>query len=1097
MLKRGVVLLAWTGLFTLSCLVSAYLWTVVFFPGEEISQANIEKILAMESPVYYADGRSKVGVFFEDAHRQYVPYEAVPRNFINAIVAAEDSDFFSHHGIDVLGILRAVVANVKAGRVVQGGSTITQQTAKNLFKRSDRSLKAKVKELLYALRLEYHYPKEKILEFYVNQFYVSGNGHGLGVAANYYFDKQVSDLSLLECAFIAGSVKRPNYYNPFTKKDEEAALLARRRAKARATYVLGRMNKLQMISAAAYRNAIKEEINFKKGTMFYALNTLMDQVRAGLDCREVQEALDLHGINNVATSGIRVFTTVDKGLQEKTLFALRKELSRLDIRLRGYEREEVQAEYGELKLSSGSRIEPGTFLMGTVLAVEDSESPSIQVTIGRNSTRGKIDEKGMQTALLALMRWLHHRWTVADSSDIHVLLERIQEGDRIFVSVRAVDEESGELLLDLEKYPRLQGGALVMQNGTVKAMAGGMENHFFNRAMAAKRPMGSVMKPLVYAAALQLGWNSLDPLSNRRDVFVYQKQAYFPRPDHQSPHAEVSMNWAGVHSENLASIWLLYHLCDRLTPAQFKEVLSRLGLARQGSESYGSYQQRIRDRYGIQVDENSLRQAAFTIAVKNLEPDFVFNGQLEEYRTLQNLHYGTDFDRFYEEAGELIDDEQELSPAAKLRLQKEIELRRRILRKNYLHYMALRAELRSMQDASKGYAETMMDGRLYRNPATDSFVYTDQFPAPKGLRSVSRRDLAKLLSSSNNAEQFWDKVLIDGSVTAGVLDMVEKSLEQEFARLSSLPPYSPEVLHNIPDFRVLASLHYLVAFGRALGIRSRLEPVLSFPLGSNVISLYETAKAYEGIVTGRVIESSAENSEALSVIDRIEDIDGQLIFKPGRRTRRVVDGRTSLAVSNILQNVIKYGTGRYADRQIRLSSRDPETAAQLAQLDLHLPLLGKTGTANRFINSSFSGFVPAPMEGTNTLSVANGFSVAAYVGFDDNSPMVKGTTHITGAGGGLPVWTRIVDAVVLENDYAENFDLVDLAFAPELIADTPSVRLAPPEMEQVGVEVDRGTGLPADGTKDEPVATVLTFGVQKTKNEFEPARFFSPFWQLQ
>ncbi len=1092
-----MVFLTWTGLFTFSCVVSAYLWTVVFFPGEEISPANIEKILAMESPVYYADGRSKVGVFFENAHRQYVPYEAIPRNFVDAIVAAEDSDFFSHYGIDVLGILRAVVANVKAGRVVQGGSTITQQTAKNLFKRSDRSLKAKMKELLYALRLEYHYPKEKILEFYVNQFYVSGNGHGLGVAANYYFDKQVSDLSLLECAFIAGSVKRPNYYNPFTKKDDHAALLAKRRAKVRAAYVLGRMDKLQMIPAAAYRNAIKEEINFKKGTMFYALNTLMDQVRAGLDSNEVQEALDLHGINNVATSGIRIFTTVDKGLQEKTLFALRKELSRLDIRLRGYQREEVQTEYSKLKLSSGARIEPGAFLLATVLAVEDAESPSIQVTIGRNGDRGRIDKKGLQPALLALMRWLHNRWTVADSSDMPVLLERIREGDRIFVSVRAVDQESGELLLDLEKYPKLQGGALVMQNGTVKAMAGGMENHFFNRAMAAKRSMGSVMKPLVYAAALQLGWNSIDPLRNKRDVFVYQKQPYFPRPDHQSPHAEISMNWAGVHSENLASVWLLYHLCDRLTPAQFKEVLSHLGLARYGSESYGSYKQRIRDRYGIQVDENSLRQAAFTIAVKNLGPDFVFNGQLEEYRTLQNLHYGANFEQFYKEAEELIDDEKELSAVAKLKLQKEIGLRRQILRKNYLHYMALRGELRSMQDVLKGYAESMMDGRLYRDPAAGSFVYTDQLPAPEGLTFVSRGDLVKLLSSSNNAEQFWNEVLIEGSVTAGALDMVEMSLEQEFARLSSLPPYSPEVLHNIPDFRVLAALRYLVAFGRALGIQSRLEPVLSFPLGSNVISLYETAKVYEGLVTGRVIESSAEESEPLSVIDRIEDVDGQLIFKPSRKIRKVVDQRTSLAVSDILQNVIKYGTGRYADRQIRLSSRDPETAAQLAQLDLHLPLLGKTGTANRFINSSFSGFVPAPVQGTNTLSVVDGFSVAVYVGFDDNSPMVKGTTHITGSSGALPVWTRIVDAVVFENDYADNFDLVDLAFAPELIADSPGVSLARPEMEQVEVEVDKGTGLPADGTGDGPVATVLTFGVQKTKADFDPARFFRPFWQLQ
>lgn len=1094
-----MVFLSWVSFFVLFSIGGTYLWTVVFFPGDEISQSNIEKILGMESPVYYADGRSKIGVFFENAHRQYVSFDAIPKKFVDAIVAAEDSDFFSHHGVDVLGILRAVAANIRAGRVVQGGSTLTQQTAKNLFKRRDRSLKAKLKELFFALRLEYHYPKEKILEFYANQFYVSGNGHGLGVAANYYFDKQVSELSLLECAFIAGSVKRPNYYNPFTKKDEQGAALARQRAKQRATYVLDRMKTLAMIPEAVYRNTVREEIDFSKGAMFFALNSLMDQVREGLDSPEVQEAFEQNGINNVATSGIRVFTTVDKGLQEKTLFALRKELSRLDIRLRGYERDEVQSEYGELKLAGGSRFEPGMFVMGTVLAVDDSDNPSVEVELGRKRLIGRIDEKGLQAPLLALTRWLNHRWTVAKREDMPMLLERIQAGDRIFVSVRAVDNESGTLLLDLEKYPTLQGGALVLRNGTIKAMAGGMENHFFNRAVTAKRSMGSVMKPLVYAAAMQLGWSSIDPLNNRRDVFVYQGQAYFPRPDHQSPHAEVSMNWAGVQSENLASIWLLYHLCDRLSPAQFKDVLGNLGLARYEGESYGSYQLRIRDTHGIQVTEESLRQAAFTSAVKNLEPDFIFNGGIDEYKKLRNLHYGNDFGRFYQELDDLIDDENEYSPARERRLEKEIEIRRSILRHNYLHYMELRQELHSMEDAPTGYAESMMSGRLYRDETSGSFVYTDQSPTPEGLVFVSRRQLISQLEFYENKKEFWDEVMIEGAVSVNGLDMVTTSLEENYSRLSSLPPYSPEVLYLIADFRILASLHYVVAFGRALGIRSELEPVLSFPLGSNVISLYETARAYEGLVTGKVVDSSGdpEFSQVLSVIDRIEDIDGQVIFRPDRSIRRVVDERVSMAVSQILQNVIRYGTGRYADKRVRLASRDPEREAQLAQMDLHLPLLGKTGTANRFINSSFCGFVPAPVAGANAVSVENGFSVAAYVGFDDNSPMVKGTTHITGASGGLPIWTRIVDAVVLEKDYAQSFDLVDLVFAPEMVAGSPSVRLTLPEKGQVAVAVDIGDGLPAVQNDDQPVATVLTFGVGRRGELFEPSRFFKPFWSTE
>ena len=166
-------------------------WFVVFNPGPEIRQQNIENILAMESPVFYNDGWSKIGVFFKEAHRQYIQFHDIPKDFVNAIVAAEDNSFFTHFGVDVTGVLRALLANIRAGRIVQGGSTITQQTAKNLFKRKDRSYASKLKELLLALQLEYHYPKEKIMEFYVNQFYVSGNGHGLGVAARYFFDKSV------------------------------------------------------------------------------------------------------------------------------------------------------------------------------------------------------------------------------------------------------------------------------------------------------------------------------------------------------------------------------------------------------------------------------------------------------------------------------------------------------------------------------------------------------------------------------------------------------------------------------------------------------------------------------------------------------------------------------------------------------------------------------------------------------------------------------------------------------------------------------------------------------------------------------------------
>ena len=567
-----------------------FYWLVVFAPGEDIRQANIDKILAVESPVMYSGGKDKIGVFFETSHRQYVSYDQIPRDFINGIVSSEDNKFFEHHGFDVFGVLRALVANVRAGRVVQGGSTITQQTAKNLFKRKDRSLFSKLKELLFALRLEYHYPKEKILEFYANQFYVSGNGRGFGVAARYYFNKDADDLDLLECAFIAGSVKRPNYYNPFIKKGESAKALARVRSKQRVKYVLGQMLKNDLLTADVYDDMVGREVPFEQGKMYFSLNTIMDLVKEAMTAPEIVAALHEHGIDNVATSGIKIITSIEKNLQAESFASLRLELSRLDVRLRGYEHDVVQDEYLELTRRKNRDRGAGSFHFGRIVSIEDEDGsqPKVWVSLSDSADYppdGYIDKKGLMNLVVPLVKYEKNRWTEARKEDLPKFMAELSVGDLVYASVRRIDAETGGMVMDLEKYPLLQGGVLAMRDGMIKAMVGGMDNRYFNRAIAAKRSMGSVVKPLVYNAALQLGWNSIDVLNNERDVFVYQKMPYFPRPDHQSPFKWVSMSWAGVHSENIATIWLLSHLCDRLTPLQFRNVVDYLGLSKLAEES--------------------------------------------------------------------------------------------------------------------------------------------------------------------------------------------------------------------------------------------------------------------------------------------------------------------------------------------------------------------------------------------------------------------------------------------------------------------------------------------------------------------------------
>ncbi len=1120
MLKKLLYLIAGLIGAVILATVGAFFWLVVFNPGDEILQGNIEKILSMESPVYYSDGENKIGVFFKDAHRQYIRYDEIPKNFVNAIVASEDNGFFKHHGVDVAGILRALFANIKAGRVVQGGSTITQQTAKNLFKRKGRSIKSKLTELLYALRLEYHYPKEKIMEFYANQFYVSGNGHGLGVAAQYYFNKPAAELDLLESAFIAGSVKRPNYYNPFIKKNEERASLARQRAQKRASYVLGQMNKLGMISPVQYQEIMQQQISIEQGQMFFPLNTLMDFVKSGLDVPEVEEALEQHGIDNVATSGIKIYTTVEKPLQDQAFFALRKELSRLSLRLEGYDRHKVQNFYTGMAQAGDWEIAKGGFLMGKVTGITTDPEPQIYVSFGRLSNNqeqlGIIDRQGITPFLDSLVKWEKQRWTEPQAADLDRFLGQLEIGDSIFVSVRDIDSDTGKMLLDLEKYPELQGALLAIKDGTIRAMVGGMENHYFNRTVSAKRPLGSVMKPLVYTAALQLGWNSIDALNNYRSLFIYQKQPYFPRPDHKSPHRAVSMNRAGVYSENIATVWLLYHLCDHLSPAQFKELIAHLDLDRREFESYAGYSQRLRDNMGIIINKVQLHRAALRKAIRDLEPDLIFSGKHDEYQQLKELHYGADFDNFIEDVENLQGPEYESQARQDLVVNEEKKIRKKILRHNYLHLLKLREELqylaglfsnRSFSPQNLLYEEFL--GQFYYDPLRDVFIYGAQPIDESDWQYLSYAEVRKLLQSKSFTRMkktfqsaFWDNILLEGKLSATTFNLLHNTRLTEYEKLAAQPAYSFDVLQYIPDFRVLAGLRYLIALGRSLNIQSELEPVLSFPLGSNVISLLEAATVYQGITTGSITVNSFQGPiDELAIIERIENAEGETIFTPIRNREKIVDDKTTVAVSNILQNVVRYGTGKFADANVRLHSRNPEVEEQLKQFRLSVPLLGKTGTANRFTNSTFLGLVPGPIEGQNKFSLENAYTVAAYVGYDDNSPMVRHTTHITGSSGGLPIWTRMANAILLEKGYGDSLDLVDIAFSSNALTGEAGLELNFADVGQISATIHADNGLPIQNQADpslsgnKKTAKVITFGTILPSGDLEPARNFQPFWK--
>jgi membrane peptidoglycan carboxypeptidase len=160
----------------------------------------------------------------------YTKINDMPKNLKNAVIAVEDNSFYNHHGIDIMSIGRAMYNNIKAGKIMEGGSTITQQLAKNLFLTNDRTFKRKFKELILAVELERRYSKDQILEMYLNIIYYGSNTYGAANASKKYFNKDLKDLSLSECAMLAGIPQSPNAYNPSKHPDmakkRQAAVLA-------------------------------------------------------------------------------------------------------------------------------------------------------------------------------------------------------------------------------------------------------------------------------------------------------------------------------------------------------------------------------------------------------------------------------------------------------------------------------------------------------------------------------------------------------------------------------------------------------------------------------------------------------------------------------------------------------------------------------------------------------------------------------------------------------------------------------------------------------------------------------------------------------
>ena len=435
--------------------------------------------------MHAADGR----LMAEYAHekRIFVPIEAIPKRLIQAFLSAEDKNFYRHPGVDPLGILRAVLTNLRHfydDRRPVGASTITQQVAKNFLLSNEVSLQRKVKEAILAFRIEQAFTKDQILELYLNQIYLGVGSYGVAAAALNYFDKSLDELTIAEAAFLAGLPKAPSWYHPVRQAEA---------ARTRRDWVIGRMLDVGFISAEDAALAAAEPLVMQR-------RAPTETVTAEYFTEEVRrELVEAHGENFLYQGGLSIRTTMAPSLQAMADRALRDGLTAYDRRhgWRGPETRlaSMEAWPGQLiELDHSNGIE--RWQLAVVLEVA-ADGARLGLEDG---SEGDLPLTELTWARAALEDGVGPAITAAD--------QVVQPGDVIWVE--ALEGEQGEPpRYALRQPPEVEGAVVALDphTGRVLAMTGGFSfrRSVFNRATQALRQPGSALKPFVYLAGLESG----------------------------------------------------------------------------------------------------------------------------------------------------------------------------------------------------------------------------------------------------------------------------------------------------------------------------------------------------------------------------------------------------------------------------------------------------------------------------------------------------------------------------------------------------------------------------------------------------------------
>ena len=567
----------------------------------------------------YADNGELIGQFFIE-RRLYTPIDKIPKAFTQAVIATEDTRFFDHPGLDIVGIGRAAWTNLKKGGRFQGASTITQQLARALFLSPERTYQRKIKELILAVKMEWVLTKEQILEMYLNQIYFGHGAYGVAAAALTYFDKNVSDLSLPESAFLAGLPKAPNTYSPYRNPDL---------AKSRKELVLGRMVEAGYITNEEAQAAMATTLAYRHQSIEPIAAYFLEEVR--------QHLVDRYGETLVYKGGLRIYTTLNIAMQKIAEEAVRTGLRQLDKRQgwRGpIEHIDFSKDFTPPDTFPELQSPKAAFVHGLYRAlVTNVTKQSAQILIG-NTYKGSI--------LFEDMRWAQRR--LEKSGDVGTAVVRdkasplqlLKVGDIIEVAPKNGTVESGEFVL--EQTPIVEGALIAMdpRTGAVQSMVGGYDftRSQFNRAVIARRQPGSAFKPLIYASALQQGLTPATLILDAPVVYEDEDLDRVWKPENYEKRffGTITLREALRHSRNAATVRLL----EQIGVPEVVNIASNLGirspLSQDLSLALGSSSvtlQEITSAYGVFANQGLWLEPYLITHAKNLNGEILEQHQFE------------------------------------------------------------------------------------------------------------------------------------------------------------------------------------------------------------------------------------------------------------------------------------------------------------------------------------------------------------------------------------------------------------------------------------------------------------------------------------